>query len=61
MKVNCYKDEVLMGADENEPQGCNIIVGSWTYDGFHLNLTAYGKNAPGCTFHCGIAGDLHFF
>ena len=42
MKVNCNKDEVLMGADENEPQGCNIIVGSWTYDGFHLNLTAYG-------------------
>ena len=31
-----------MHKDENEPQGCNIMVGSWTYDGFHLNLTTYG-------------------
>ena len=28
MNVNCNKDEVLMGEDENEPQGCNIMVGS---------------------------------
>ena len=23
--------------------------------------TIYGKNAPGCTFHCGIAGGFAFF
>eukprot|EP00092_Neocalanus_flemingeri_P013897 GFUD01014992.1.p1 GENE.GFUD01014992.1~~GFUD01014992.1.p1 ORF type:complete len:203 (+),score=52.48 GFUD01014992.1:3-611(+) len=41
MKVNCNNDHVLPSTDKNDPQGCNIKIGSWTYDGFHMNLTAY--------------------
>ena len=31
----------MASTDQNDPQECNIKIGSWTYDGFHLNLTAY--------------------
>merc|ERR1712128_231072 len=41
MKVYCNSEQVASGTDKNDPQECNIKMGSWTYDGFHLNLTAY--------------------
>ena len=41
MKVNCQHDKVAQITDQNDPQECNIKIGSWTYDGFHMNLTAY--------------------
>merc|ERR1711892_39177 len=41
MKVNCQHDKVAPASNPNDPQECNIKIGSWTYDGFHLNLTAY--------------------
>ena len=34
------KGKVFPNTDNNEPQECNIKIGSWTYDGLHLNLTA---------------------
>merc|ERR1711892_195109 len=41
MKVNCQHDKVAPASNPNDPQECNIKIGSWTYDGFHLNITAY--------------------
>merc|ERR1711970_1404353 len=29
--------------DLDEDEECSIKIGSWTYDGFHLNLTAYNE------------------
>merc|ERR1719483_911016 len=40
MDVDCMKGKVFPNTDNNEPQKCNIKIGSWTYDGLHLNLTA---------------------
>merc|ERR1712215_2760 len=42
MKVYCNKGEIGSGDDKDEDEECSIKIGSWTYDGFHLNLTAYG-------------------
>jgi len=36
MKVHCNT-----GNDKDVDEECSIKIGSWTYDGFHLNLTAY--------------------
>eukprot|EP00091_Calanus_sinicus_P019972 TRINITY_DN522_c0_g1_i6.p1 TRINITY_DN522_c0_g1~~TRINITY_DN522_c0_g1_i6.p1 ORF type:complete len:284 (+),score=87.04 TRINITY_DN522_c0_g1_i6:132-983(+) len=41
LKVNCQHDKVVPSTNQNDPQECNIKIGSWTYDGFHMNLTAY--------------------
>ena len=41
MKVDCHHEQVVAVTDKNDPQECLIKIGSWTYDGFSLNLTAY--------------------
>ena len=41
MKVDCHHEQVVAVTDKNDPQEGNIKIGSWTYDGFSLNLTAY--------------------
>jgi len=42
LRVNCGdKEKVISNTEANDPQECNIKIGSWTYDGFNLNLTTY--------------------
>ena len=35
------EDNMMKMEDPTEPQRCHIKLGSWTYDGLHLNLTTY--------------------
>jgi len=41
MKVHCNKGHGVSDNVKDEDEECSIKIGSWTYDGFHLNLTAY--------------------
>ena len=40
MEVNCHHNDMLETAGGHHQ--CNIRIGSWTYDGNHLNLTNFG-------------------
>jgi len=46
--ADCNTKEVL--GDGQRPHTCKLKLGSWTYDGFHLNLTEY---TPGEGLHLG--------
>jgi len=42
MKVYCNNGyKVTQDPSDNYALECKITIGSWTYDGFHLNMTAY--------------------
>merc|ERR1711981_898535 len=43
MKVHCQNERVAQShsPDSNYALECSIKLGSWTYDGHHLNLTTY--------------------
>jgi len=43
MKVHCQNERVAQNhsPDSNYALECSIKIGSWTYDGHHLNLTTY--------------------
>ena len=40
--VNCNHDKVMVKT--NDEIACNIRIGSWTYDGNHINLTSFGES-----------------
>jgi len=43
MKVYCNNGyKATHDPSDNYALECKITIGSWTYDGFHLNMTAYG-------------------
>jgi hypothetical protein len=45
--------ELKQGGNDIKSNECNSTL---------LDLiNTHGKNAPGCTFHCEIAGGLRFF
>jgi len=39
--------EAAVTLPETAPQSCNIKMGSWTYDGSHIQLTPYNSRATG--------------
>jgi len=42
MKVYCQNDQKISpDPSDNYALECSIKIGSWTYDGYHLNLTTY--------------------
>ena len=47
MDVDC-SDDAPWNSDQEE-FGCHIKLGSWTYDGNHINITTYRGNEPKLT------------
>merc|ERR1712013_754703 len=46
MKVYCQNDlKISPDPSDNYALECSIKIGSWTYDGYHLNLTTYAGEA----------------
>jgi len=45
LETSCGQDSFAVENDPEDDRKCNIKIGSWTYDGFHLNMTYFDASS----------------